>query len=410
MLTLKVDPQPSADLREAAETILNTQWNQDLAYLHDRYDSEQMEEMKRWAEQLRQRIDTLILVGVGGSNGAARAVIEALKPLPGPEVVYAGLDLSPVLLKRLFHLIEHRQVGIIVIAKNFQTLEPGLHFRLLRDKMRQQYGVEEAAARTVVIGTPGERLEQLAKASGYGFFAFEKHLTGRFSAFHAVTLFPLMVAGVDVDRYLTARTRAFEAIQQAHHPLREAVLDYCAYRQQAYRQGKKVEIFSSCDAALWAWNKWWVQLFGESEGTQQRGLYPDSQVFSEDLHSMGQFIQAGSPIFIETLCSIAEYEPLAIPTSPDEDEFDYLETWSVGGVNQAMVQATWAAHRETGMPAAHLEWARLDEQAFATAFMFFLVAVVISSHLTGVSPYEQYGVEAYKRRMIETLKREASDR
>lgn len=373
----------------------------ELDFLYKPYSEEHIDELINIGKNFRDKSDVFILVGVGGSNGAARAIIEGLDKNPNtPEILYMGNDLSPIMIKNVLKIIEDKDVTINVIAKNFKTLEPGLHFRILREVMEEKYGKEEAAKRIAVTGTPGAELDIMAKSEGYYFLEFEEELTGRFSAFHNVCLFPLAVMGFDIKSYLEAKENYLENLECEL----EKVLDYVAYRHKNYRNGKKIEILSSGDLAFTFFNKWWVQLFGESEGTNKLGIYPDSMCFSEDLHSMGQFIQAGSPEFMETFLRVDNYEDFSVPESRIKDGFEYLDGLTIGDINKEMMEATLDAHKTDNTPVSEIILDKLDLEHFSKLFLFFIFSVIISSYMTGVSPFEQYGVEAYKERMFDRLK------
>lgn len=373
---------------------------EDLDFLSKSYSENHIDELLKVGKEFRDKSDVFILVGVGGSNGSARAIIEGLDNRPNtPEILYMGNDLSPVMIKNALKIIKSKDVTINVIAKNFKTLEPGLHFRILRKALESKYGIEEASKRIAVTGTPGGELDIMAKSEGYYFLEFEKELTGRFSAFHNVCLFPLAVMGFDIRSYLNAKENYLKNLECEL----EKVLQYVSYRQKNYRDGKKIEILSSGDLAFSFFNKWWVQLFGESEGTKKLGIYPDSMCFSEDLHSMGQFIQAGSPEFMETFLRVENYEDFSVPKSRLRDGFEYLDGLTIGDINKEMMEATLEAHKIDDTPVSEIILDKLDLENFSELFLFFMHSVIISSYMTGVSPFEQYGVEAYKERMFDRL-------
>lgn len=374
---------------------------EDLDFLYNPYSEEHIKELLLKGNEFRDKSDVFILVGVGGSNGAARAVIEGLnKDKDAPEILYMGNDLSPIMIKNGLETIENRDVTINVIAKNFKTLEPGLHFRILREGLEKKYGKKEAAKRIAVTGTPNAELDIMAKEEGYYFLEFEEELTGRFSAFHNVSLFPMTVMGLDIKSYLKSKENYLLNLEKEL----EKVFEYVAYRHRNYRNNKKIEILSSGDLAFTFFNKWWVQLFGESEGTNKVGIYPDSMCFSEDLHSMGQFIQAGSPEFMETFLRVENYDDYVVPKSRIRDGFEYLDGLTIGEINREMMAATLEAHKVDDTPVSEIIIDKLDLEHFSKLFLFFIFSVIISSYMTGVSPFEQYGVEAYKERMFDRLK------
>ncbi|RRD94708.1 glucose-6-phosphate isomerase [Clostridiales bacterium COT073_COT-073] len=390
------------DLRSRAREIWQAEENHNF-YGPD-YPAEHLEFLKARAEEIRSQCDVFFLVGVGGSNGAARAIIEGLSKNGtggGPKIVYAGNGLSPRQMERLLQEVERHRVCLNVIAKNFQTLEPGSHFRMLRQAMEKKYGQQETARRIVVTGSKGSLLEEIAVAEGYTFLEFEPEVGGRFSAFSNVGLFPMAVAGIDISQLLAGRAEMLAEMKKENH----FIYDYVAYRQAAYQQGYRVEVLSAFDLDFREWLKWWVQLFGESEGKDKKGLYPDGLCFSEDLHSMGQFLQDGSPIMIETFLRVKNYDhKIAVVPSRIKDEFDYLNDQNFAGINRVMEDATIAAHAEEGIPYFLLEIDDFSEKEWGRLFIFFMAAVVISGRILEVNPFNQEGVEKYKQKMFEGLR------
>ncbi len=365
------------------------------------YSAEHITFLQRRAKEIREKCRTFILIGVGGSNGAARAIIEGLGKNSTPKIVYAGNGLSPRQIARLLKEVEESEVCLNVIAKNFQTLEPGIHFRMLREAMEKKYGLAEAAERIVVTGSKDSLLEEIAAANGYTFLEFEPEIGGRYSAFSNVGLFPMAVAGLDIAALLEGRREMLAELADRRHFLH----DYVAYRQKAYQDGYKVEVLSAFDLDFREWLKWWVQLFGESEGKEKKGLYPDGLCFSEDLHSMGQFLQEGSPIFIETFLRVAGYEENTVVTgSRLSDGFAYLEGKNFAQINREMEEATIEAHSEEGAPTFLLELENMREKEWGKLFLFFMAAVVLSSKIMEVNPFNQEGVERYKQKMFQRLR------
>lgn len=380
---------------------------QDLGYPNfcgPKYGAGELEAIKGLAKHIREKCQVFLLVGVGGSNGGARAIIEGLgqnKTGANPEIVYAGNSLSPRQMHDLLHLVREKEVCLNVIAKNFQTLEPGSHFRMLRQAMEDKYGREEAAKRIVVTGSKGSLLDHMARDQGYAFLDFEAEVGGRFSVFSKPGLFPMAVAGLEIEDLLIGREEILDQMQDPNH----FIHDYVAYRNQAYIDGYKVEVLSAFDLDFREWLRWWVQLFGESEGKDKKGLYPDGLCFSEDLHSMGQFLQEGSPICIETFLRIKNYEnPVGVVKSRIKDDFDYLNGQSFARLNRAMEEATIMAHGQAGIPYFILEMQDMSVKEWGHLFAFFMVAVVLSAGILGVNPFDQNGVEAYKQNMFKKLR------
>lgn len=354
------------------------------------------------AEKIRSITKVFVLIGVGGSNNAARAVLEALKPRDGVEVMYAGNTLSPIELNRLLERLDGKDVYINCIAKNFETLEPGASFLLLRQYLIKRYGGEEAARRILCTGTPGNRLEVLCRTHHWEFIEFPENLGGRFTALSYVHILPLAVAGVDVRAM--AKGAAEMERQLKSTPAKEnAALRYAALRNLFYQKGYRVELLASFEPSLRGFFKWWEQLFAESEGKQGKGLLPVTGQFSEELHSLGQFIQEGTPILFETFLDVkASSAGLVLQSDGVDDGFDYLIGKDFEEINRASFEATRKAHGQT-LPCLTLEIDALDAYHFGQLFYFFQFACYLSACMLGVNPFDQPGVEAYKGWMFKAL-------
>ena len=381
------DPQQEADVKG---------WMQPMAQDGAYYD------MMAKADEIRKSADAFVLVGVGGSNQAARAVIKALQRPGTPEIIYAGNTLSaPALQKVLRQLNDKRSIYINVIAKNFETLEPGSHFRVLRKYLERRYTKEGAAQRIILTGTYGSRLEEIAKENGYTFLEFPVPVGGRYSVLTPVGLFPMAVAGIDIPLLLQGALRMKELLQGDDHP----AIQYAALRQTLYRQKFDIEVLASFEPQLEYYAKWWVQLFGESEGKEKQGIFPTAVNYSEDLHSLGQYMQDGRRNLMETFLSVGEPDG-SVVVEPDPgfgDRFDYLDNMDFLEINRAAEAATIRAHFEGGVPCFRLLLPQLDEFSFGQIFYFFMIACAISGKTAGINPFDQEGVEAYKRSMFRML-------
>lgn len=364
------------------------------------YNNAYLEGLEKQAERIRRISDVFIIVGVGGSNGASRAIIESMHKTNNISIVYAGNGLSPFEAERLLEIVDKHEVSINLIAKNFKTLEPGMHFRVLREALIKKYGKNGAAQRIVVTGSENSLLHNLALENNYTFLEFENEIGGRFSAFSNVGLFPMAVAGIDIKSFIEGRNEMLLELKNPEYPL----FDYVSYRQKAYREGSSVEIISAESNEFRYFIRWWIQLFGESEGKNGKGLYPDGFCFSEDLHSMGQFIQDGSKIFIETFITVNDYgKKIMFPKSSIRDGFEYLDGMSFNEVNKAMMDASIKAHISSGIPGFVIELDDLSEREFGKLMMFFMAGVYISARIMNVNPFDQNGVEEYKNRMFKVL-------
>ena len=306
----------------------------------------QLDLIKEKAAEIRQHAEVFVLVGVGGSNQAARAMIEAIQKPGGPRIVYAGNTLSACEVARVLQAIEGKSVYIDVIAKNFETLEPGSHYRVLRAAMEKRYSKEEMAKRVI------RAMEQLLAKTEGGIAA-----------------------------------------------------EYAAVRHALWLRGFRVEMLTAFEPRLFWAEQWWKQLFGESEGKDKKGMLPASMINSEDLHSMGQYMQDGLRILTETFLSVDDPgASVVIEPDPDfKDGFDYLDGMDFANINRAAEKATLHAHAAGGVPCVVLRLPRIDERTFGLVYYFFMVACALSGRLLGVNPFDQEGVEEYKRSMFAAL-------
>ena len=364
----------------------------------------QLEEIKNKAEEVRKDADVFIIVGVGGSNQAARAMIEALKSKSKtPQILYAGNTLSAHYVKDILKQLEGKSVYINVIAKNFETLEPGSHFRILRNYMKKRYTKEEMAKRIILTGTQGSRLEEIAKENNYMFLQFPERIGGRYSAFSPVGLFPIAVAGLDIDLFLEGLSDMEKKLGEEQEE--NTAIEYAVIRNLLYQKGYDIEMLTAFEPQFTYFTKWWIQLFGESEGKELKGIFPAAAIYSEDLHSMGQYMQDGRRNLLETfLCVNSVSEKVAIDTDRDfKDGFDYLEDKDLDQINKIAEKATWDAHLLGGVPCIKIEIDKINEKTFGILFYFFMMACAVSGKLLGVNPFDQDGVEAYKHSMFKAL-------
>ena len=364
--------------------------------------AQQLDLIKAKAAEIRENADVFVLVGVGGSNQAARAVIEAVKKPGGPEIVYSGNTLSAHGVAEVLQKIEGKSVYIDVIAKNFETLEPGSHFRVLRRWMSERYTPEEMARRVVLTGTYGSRLEEIAKENGYLFLSFPERIGGRSSAFSPVSLLALAVAGLDVEAFVAGGS-AMEAELAAEQG--GIAAEYAAVRSALGQKDYAIEMLAAFEPRLFWAQSWWKQLFGESEGKDHKGLFPATMTNSEDLHSMGQYMQEGKRVLIETFLMVDDpgAELIVQPDKDFGDRFDYLDGMDFANINRAAEKATIQAHDAGGVPCIQLRLPRLDEETYGRMYYFFMMACAISGKLLGVDPFDQNGVEEYKRSMFSAL-------
>ncbi|HIU05200.1 MAG TPA: glucose-6-phosphate isomerase [Candidatus Coprousia avicola] len=362
-----------------------------------------LDRTERLAAELRAIADTFVIIGVGGSNNSARAVIKALRP-NGARIVYAGNTLSAHELNGVLAELEGHDVIIDCIAKNFETLEPGSSFRLLRQYLVGRYGKEEAARRIVCTGTIGSPLEELCRAEGYTFVPFATNVGGRYTALTEVHLLPLAVAGADIRALAAGAKRMQEQLRSAEG-LENSAWRYACLRNILWDRGYRVELLGFFEPRFRWFSKWWEQLYGESEGKDGKGIFPAALECSEEMHSLGQYAQDGTHQLFETFIDLMEPgagDSLVLGGTDVADAFGYLDGKDFWDINKASFNATRAAHAEV-LPVLTLEIDRIDEEHFGMLFYWFAFACYASGSLLGVNPFDQPGVEAYKRLMFEAL-------
>ncbi len=362
------------------------------------------------AGDLRQRCDTVVCIGIGGSYLGAKAVIHALSPaFPQPgekntEVLFAGHNISEDYLYELLQYLRDKRFGIIVISKSGTTTEPAIAFRLLREQLEKAVGHDEAARRTVAI-TDARRgaLRQLATQEGYKTFVIEDSVGGRFSVLTPVGLLPIAVAGHDI-RALVEGARKMQK-NTININATNIAATYAATRNALYRDGKKIEILVNYDPRLHYLAEWWKQLYGESEGKQHRGIFPAAVDNTTDLHSMGQWIQDGERTIFETVVSVENVQrSLTIPREDaDLDGLNYIADMHIDQVNKMAEAGTRLAHIDGGVPNVRISIPTVNEYYIGQLLYFFEKACGISGYILGVNPFNQPGVEDYKRNMFALL-------
>lgn len=374
-----------------------------------------VKDIEQTAASLRELADIFIVVGIGGSYLGARAVIDALnEPLRSlgevkrdgiPTIVYAGHHLSGRELLAVESLIDRYDVCLNVISKSGTTTEPAIAFRRLKAKIEEKYGVEGSVER-IVVTTDKARgaLRTLATERGYKSFVVPDDIGGRYSVLTAVGLLPIAVAGIDINKLIAGAKAAEEAYQNddlAHNDCAQ----YVFARNVFLRRGYDIEVLVNYEPGLHYLSEWWKQLFGESEGKNGRGLYPASMDFTTDLHSLGQYVQDGRRILFETVIAIAEDEvEVSIPEEEtDLDGLNYLAGKGMAFVNERAMTATQLAHVDGGVPNLRLILDRLDAENLGWLLYFFMRACGISGYLNAVNPFDQPGVEDYKKNMFALL-------
>ena len=369
-----------------------------------------IEEISSTAAQLRSLCDYVVCIGIGGSYLGAKAVIEALsdsfatlKQHNGPQVLFAGQNIGEDYLYELQSLLSDKKFGIIVISKSGTTTEPAIAFRLLKEQLEKQVGKAEASKRIVAI-TDANRgaLRKLATEEGYKTFVIADNVGGRFSVLTPVGLLPIAVAGFDIKALIDgARTMEAASLNGENN----CVAAYAATRNALYRAGKKIEILVNYNPKLHFLGEWWKQLYGESEGKDHKGIFPAAVDNSTDLHSMGQWIQDGERTIFETVISVGEQQhKVVIPTDADNlDGLNYIAGKRVDEVNKMAELGTVLAHVDGGVPNMRITLPALTEFWLGQIIYFFEKACGVSGYILGVNPFNQPGVEDYKRNMFALL-------
>jgi len=372
-----------------------------------------VDDIMETAARLRQECDTVVCVGIGGSYLGAKAVIEALSDSfaayrtdNGTKVVFAGQNIGEDYLADLMNYLKGRRFGIIVISKSGTTTEPAIAFRLLREQLEKTVGKERAAFLTVAI-TDARRgaLRQLATEEGYKTYVIEDSVGGRFSVLSPVGLLPIAVAGFDIRALLKGASQMQSDTVNANATNLAAI--YAMTRNALYRTGKKIEILVNYNPRLHFFAEWWKQLYGESEGKQHKGIFPAAVDNTTDLHSMGQWIQDGERIIFETVLSVENVQnTVVIPTDEANlDGLNYIAGRRVDQVNKMAELGTRIAHVDGGVPNIQISVPELSEYYLGQLIYFFEKACGISGYILGVNPFNQPGVEDYKRNMFALLEK-----
>ncbi|HIT59226.1 MAG TPA: glucose-6-phosphate isomerase [Candidatus Faeciplasma pullistercoris] len=374
------------------------------------YDKEEFERIKAAAKRIKEKADILIVIGIGGSYLGARAAIELLKSpyynnlkKDTPDIYFVGNNISPTYLNEILSICEGRDICVNVISKSGTTTEPALAFRIFKKLMEDKYGKEEAKTR--IFATTDKckgTLKDLSTEEGYETFVVPDDVGGRYSVLTAVGLLPIAAAGCDIDAIMKGAQAAREAY--ANDDMNDCY-KYAALRNILYRKGKAVELLVSYEPCFAMMNEWFKQLYGESEGKDHKGIFPASVIFSTDLHSMGQFIQDGSRVMFETVVDVKNAkQDLYLENDKDNlDGLNFLTDQNMSVVNRKAMEGTILAHTEGGVPNLVIEVDKLDEYNFGEMVYFFEKACAISGYMLGVNPFNQPGVESYKKNMFALL-------
>lgn len=381
------------------------------------YDKEEFAKIKEAAEKIQNDSDVLLVIGIGGSYLGARAAIEFLghsfynnltkSQRKTPEIYYIGNSISSTYIKHLMEVVEGKDFSINMISKSGTTTEPAIAFRVFKKILVEKYGKEEAAKR-IYATTDKEKgsLKNLATEEGYVTFVVPDDVGGRFSVLTAVGLLPIAVSGADIDKLMEGAASAREMALNDAFAENDA-LKYAAIRNILHRKGKSVEILANYEPSVHYVSEWWKQLFGESEGKDQKGIFPASVDLTTDLHSMGQFIQDGSRIMFETVINVeAPKCSFEIEEEPvDLDGLNYLKGKTVDFINKSAMNGTILAHTDGNVPNLMVNIPEQNEFYLGQLFYFFEFACGVSGYISGVNPFDQPGVESYKKNMFALLGR-----
>lgn len=371
------------------------------------YDKEEFARIKKDAEYIRNNFDILVVCGIGGSYLGARAAIDALNgihPTNKVEIIYMGQTFAASYVKQVLDYLKGKKFAINVISKSGTTTETAVAFRLLRELLESQVGKEEAA-KAIFATTDKEKgaLLELCKKYGYERYVLPDDVGGRYSVFTAVGLLPMAVAGIDIDAFMEGAKQEKDELDNGE--INEAY-KYAVARHILYKSGYAVEMFVTYEPRFVQLGEWWKQLFGESEGKDGTGLLPDSATFTTDLHSLGQFIQQGSKVLFESILNIVHPESdVAIPGDPDNlDGLNYLEGKTLDYVSKKAMEGTIDAHVNSGkVPNIVVDVQKMDAKHLGAIMYFYMRACAMSAYLNEINPFNQPGVEIYKKNMFHLL-------
>ena len=381
------------------------------------YDKKEFSRIKKAAKKIKKESDILVVIGIGGSYLGARAVIESLtssfynmlteKQRKYPQILYVGNNLSPNYINELIEYIGDKDFSVNVISKSGTTTEPAIAFRIFREILENKYGIDEARSR-IYVTTDKERgaLKTLADNEGYEKFVIPDNVGGRYSVLTAVGLLPIATAGIDIDKLMQGAQNAQERYDDPNLKYNECY-KYAVTRNILYKLYKNTEILVNYEPKMHYFTEWWKQLYGESEGKDQKGIFPAGVDFTTDLHSMGQYIQEGRRNLFETVISI-ENPKCDITINSDEDNLDglnYLSGKTLDYVNKKAMEGTVKAHVSGDVPNIMIDIENLDEENIGELIYFFEKACAMSGMILGVNPFNQPGVEEYKKNMFKLLKK-----
>ncbi len=382
--------------------------------LPSKTENELLEKIEKTAGRLRKISEVCVVVGIGGSYLGARAVIEALSPhfnilkkkQGNPIMLYAGYNISEDYLSELLTVLDEKDYSIIVISKSGTTTEPAIAFRILRNHLIKKYGKVAEKERIVAITDKSKgALKKLATEEGYETYIVPDDVGGRYSVLTPVGLLPVAVAGLDIKELLKGALKMEQYISETNEIGKNPAATYAAVRNALYRKGKTVEITVNYEPRLYYFTEWWKQLYGESEGKENKGIFPAGVSFTTDLHSMGQYIQDGLRILFETVISVENSaNELKIPVDENNlDNLNYIAGKRINEVNHIAELGTAIAHVDGGVPNIKISIPEISADTIGQLIYFYEYACALSGYILGVNPFDQPGVEAYKKNMFALL-------
>ena len=373
-------------------------------YLPRNFDREEFARIEKAAEKIRETSSVLVVIGIGGSFLGAKAAIECLGG-EGTEVIFAGNTLSSDALYKVLDYVRDKDFSVNVISKSGTTTEPAIAFRFFKALLEEKYG-KEGARQRIFATTDKEKGALCAQAlkEGYETFSIPENIGGRFSVLSAVGLLPIAARGINIGEMMEGAAAAMDDFRETDMG-KNPCYKYAAVRNALYRSGKKIELLVNYEPRLLYFSEWWKQLFGESEGKEKKGIFPAAASFSADLHSLGQYVQDGERILFETALSVEKAEKeLVIPKDPENtDGLNFLAGETVDAVNKKAFLGTTLAHYDGGVPCIAINLPEMNAYYFGYLVYFFEKACGISGYMLGVNPFDQPGVEAYKKNMFALL-------
>lgn len=386
--------------------------------LPENYEYDILSGIKKEAKRLSKISEVVVVVGIGGSYLGARAVIEMLSPYfpeakhshqNEPQIIFAGNHLCEDYLYDLLKVLDQKEYSVIVISKSGTTTEPAIAFRVIKEHCEKKYG-EEASAKRIVAITDREKgaLRLMANQKGYSTFVIPDDVGGRYSVLSPVGLLPIAIAGFDIEKLVLGAKNIREMILATPTLEENYAMQYALCRYLLYKEGKSVELMVAYEPNLFYFIEWFKQLFGESEGKEGKGIFPAGAIFSTDLHSLGQYIQEGERFLFETVLSIRQNEHFVkIPTDKEDlDHLNYLAHRSIQNINHVAEQGTRMAHVAGGVPNLKIEVLKINEEITGALIYFFEFSCALGGYLLGINPFDQPGVEAYKKNMFNLLGKE----